>query len=170
MHLFSVFVPFLLQSFFLATAVKMQCSDMSNIIPTSCDVTDLDVTKNDVLEYDKVNTELICLSFSNCKFAVFPSKVFQDFSNIALFSMSDNGLKMINMKFFAKAKNLDSVSFKNNSIGALKNKVFFNVPQLKYLGVYQNKLNFVAVNAFLVRSISILHQFKQKYFSRAFDR
>ena len=131
-------------------AAKMFCGGYYTIFPQDCTVENLEVTKNDTIEYALTNPDIRSMSFKRCKFAVFPSKIFADFPNISQFRMENNALRILNGKFFLKATKMEYIFFNKNNITTLKNKVFFNMPSLKMLYVNENKVNFIGVNAFLV--------------------
>lgn len=131
-------------------AIKMECDGFTLIFPETCNVADLEVTKNETLEYNHVYNKTFSFFFKDCKFAMFPFQLFADFPKITSFNMINNGLRILNGKFFTNANNVKSLAFRNNSITTLKNKVFFKMTQLTYLEIFRNKISFIAVNALMV--------------------
>lgn len=148
--LFRLLITFLYQlpSPIRAVSVKMQCI---SYFPTTCNVYDLEMKKNDILEYDKVTPKLNYLSFENCKFDEFPFQVFADFPKIQSFFMIQTGLLMLNTNSFAHAKKLEFLSFQDSNIVSLKDKVFFDLSHVNGLELVNCSLTFISADAFLVK-------------------
>lgn len=137
----------LCSTFSLCLSVKLECAVKNYDL---CSVESFEALKTDVLEFDNINPHIKKIYFKQCKFPVFPSQVFNHFLELKQFTMRNNGLKQLNSKMFLNASKLDILSFDNNSIVALKNKVFVHLKGLRLIDVIQNKLKFIAVNAFQV--------------------
>ena len=136
----------------LTNSIKLRCSEWSTISldSSNCIVESIDVLKNDSLELDKIDSTVDSFYFHNSKVEVFPLKLFTAFPKMVSFSMTDNFVKQLNAKMFAKAGNLKILVFTNTSTKVLKNKVFVNLANLSSLTINKNKLKNIMMNSFQV--------------------